>query len=754
MLSRTGSGGRRKEKKDMHAGLGQDVDRGQPCMKCGDKCPGLALHYWRKICLHCKCPREDHLVMSGDQEKNVSRMMTDFQRSSASDDDSGCVLEEYTWIPPGLKPDQVHRYFCSLPDDKVPYVNSVGEKYRIKSLLQQLPPHDNEVRYCNGLGEEEKKELRLFSSQRKREALGRGTARPIPIALSASICYQCGGGISTGDIAVFASRAGHNASWHPGCFFCCVCQELLVDLIYFYREGKVYCGRHHAESLKPRCAACDEIIFADECTEAEGRSWHMKHFCCFECDTQLGGQRYIMREGHPYCCQCFESLFAEYCDACGEAIGVDQGQMSHEGQHWHATEKCFSCCTCHQSILGRPFLPKHGLIYCSSACSRGELPGKDGKQSLHITSNSRGENESRSRRPINVDTLNLDNLSVVASEDGRERSLKRSRDISRRSLPDLRNNNSTNYQRSRSAMEGGRRKANSSSSQNLSLQNGHHPDHQRRPQPPPRPPTHHTQVDSRVYNGGKDFRTATNTIGGSRSVQATTVSTPQHKRYQTQLSMNGDQRQHYGVMVENGRPDGYRSPPQWPQSANHERERRGLVEHRYEEPHRNSQLRSESYHDKLSDNYQELEPVSHRKDMQRRSSIKSEGGDRYSPRRRHNDHMPRSATHFDRAADAYHSERGRDGQYGSQRMTRTVSSQMHRGRYDDDYYYSSSSSEDDEDDYFVSSRHSYVNAGPKIRYVERGPTKVQINTLPTVHYPRDGKKKKSKSKKKGNCAVS
>ena len=42
---------------------------------------------------------------------------------------------------------QVHLYFSTLPDDKVPYVNSVGEKYRIKQLLHQLPPHDNEVRY-------------------------------------------------------------------------------------------------------------------------------------------------------------------------------------------------------------------------------------------------------------------------------------------------------------------------------------------------------------------------------------------------------------------------------------------------------------------------------------------------------------------------------------------------------------------------------------------------------------------------------
>ncbi len=27
----------------------------------------------------------------------------------------------------------------------MPYVNSVGERYRVKQLLQQLPPHDNEV---------------------------------------------------------------------------------------------------------------------------------------------------------------------------------------------------------------------------------------------------------------------------------------------------------------------------------------------------------------------------------------------------------------------------------------------------------------------------------------------------------------------------------------------------------------------------------------------------------------------------------
>ncbi|XP_013104864.2 protein prickle isoform X1 [Stomoxys calcitrans] len=295
----------------------------------------------------------------------------DIQRQSHSDDDSGCALEEYTWVPPGLRPDQVRLYFSQISDDKVPYVNSPGEQYRVRQLLHQLPPHDNEVRYCHSLTDEERKELRLFSTQRKRDALGRGNVRPL---MSARPCDGCDDLISTGDIAVFASRLGPNASWHPGCFICCVCRELLVDLIYFHRDGRLYCGRHHAETLKPRCSACDEIILADECTEAEGRAWHMNHFACQECDKQLGGQRYIMREGKPYCLLCFDAMFAEYCDFCGEAIGVDQGQMSHDGQHWHATDECFSCNTCRCTLLGRAFLPRRGSIYCSIACSKGEPP--------------------------------------------------------------------------------------------------------------------------------------------------------------------------------------------------------------------------------------------------------------------------------------------------------------------------------------------------------------------------------------------
>lgn len=42
-----------------------------------------------------------------DLERIMCRLISDFQRHSISDDDSGCASEEYAWVPPGLKPEQV-----------------------------------------------------------------------------------------------------------------------------------------------------------------------------------------------------------------------------------------------------------------------------------------------------------------------------------------------------------------------------------------------------------------------------------------------------------------------------------------------------------------------------------------------------------------------------------------------------------------------------------------------------------------------
>lgn len=104
---------------------------------------------YRKVCRSCRCPREEHQrgstetggpsglglgpgppmamamafqsgagagshqepfkspVQAAPAGLALQEALMHHQRHSQSDDDSGCALEEYTWVPPGLRPDQV-----------------------------------------------------------------------------------------------------------------------------------------------------------------------------------------------------------------------------------------------------------------------------------------------------------------------------------------------------------------------------------------------------------------------------------------------------------------------------------------------------------------------------------------------------------------------------------------------------------------------------------------------------------------------
>ncbi|NXQ17802.1 TES protein, partial [Peucedramus taeniatus] len=118
-------------------------------------------------------------------------------------------------------------------------------------------------------------------------------------------CYHCKLHMKEGDPAVYAERAGYDKLWHPGCFICSTCGELLVDMIYFWKNGNLYCGRHYCDSERPRCAGCDELIFSNEYTLAEGQNWHLKHFCCFDCDCVLAGITYLTVNDKPICKSCY-----------------------------------------------------------------------------------------------------------------------------------------------------------------------------------------------------------------------------------------------------------------------------------------------------------------------------------------------------------------------------------------------------------------------------------------------------------------
>lgn len=155
-------------------------------------------------------------------------------------------------------------YFSSLPDNRIPYANSPGEKWRNEQLIFQNPPQDSHVKYCGYLSLSEERELQSFVERRENECLGRGIVTLIPNNISSSIkCQLCKINFKKNEIVIKGSNFDKNIFWHPKCFQCNHCEELLVDLVYYKYEQNVYCGRHHAELFKPRCSKCDEVNFFD-----------------------------------------------------------------------------------------------------------------------------------------------------------------------------------------------------------------------------------------------------------------------------------------------------------------------------------------------------------------------------------------------------------------------------------------------------------------------------------------------------------
>ncbi|XP_054641837.1 LIM and cysteine-rich domains protein 1 isoform X1 [Dunckerocampus dactyliophorus] len=241
----------------------------------------------------------------------------------------------YDWAPAGLNQKLAKQYMELMPESQRPVSGTGGALQRRRQLLSQLPAYDQDPMKCQSLAsDEEIASMLLFVKHYKTEVLGVGeVALPAeggalreaamqrsmkeakdavehqslsPIENSTTSadgptnsaddstknqyhCTGCQSEVATDSPAVFAERAGyHGARWHPTCFMCSECGQGLVDLVYFWSNQRLLCGRHYCQSVWPRCSGCDELIFCKSFRTAEdGRTWHPDHYCCWRCGQSL-----------------------------------------------------------------------------------------------------------------------------------------------------------------------------------------------------------------------------------------------------------------------------------------------------------------------------------------------------------------------------------------------------------------------------------------------------------------------------------
>ncbi|KAM4721847.1 LIM and cysteine-rich domains protein 1 [Rhinophrynus dorsalis] len=331
----------------------QPAGKGAPCVRCQGTCAGFQPHSWRKKCGCCKCPQEEHVLPSDLEEDSwIGLLLSDSRYSGltarvkgrdgarvykrnrmiitnpiTSRKDPTFHTVTYEWAPPGLNQKLAMHYMELIPKNMQPVAGTEGAIYRRLQFVRQLPPHDQNPDLCQGLSEKERSGMEEFVKQYKEKALG---VAEVELPISAKqltekdggqpketngtedeaarktdyFCELCQQPMPNDAPAVYAERAGYEKQWHPACFVCCQCTEPLVNLIYFWKNNRLWCGRHYCDSERPRCMGCDEIIFSEDYQRVEGSAWHTDHFCCDVCEKTLIGNPYVLDKAQLLCVSC------------------------------------------------------------------------------------------------------------------------------------------------------------------------------------------------------------------------------------------------------------------------------------------------------------------------------------------------------------------------------------------------------------------------------------------------------------------
>ncbi|CAL8123697.1 unnamed protein product [Orchesella dallaii] len=150
--------------------------------------------------------------------------------------------------------------------------------------------------------------------------------------------------------------------YHPECFTCRKCSQVLCPYVHFERNGSYYCEEDYHWLFSPKCATCCEPIRdKTKLTLAMGNTYHEEHFVCFECTRPLPGNSFWKKNGVVYCEEDYHKLFSPKCDRCLEPIRHD-GLLAL-GKKWHR-DCCLRCEICDKILREDNYFTEDNKAYC------------------------------------------------------------------------------------------------------------------------------------------------------------------------------------------------------------------------------------------------------------------------------------------------------------------------------------------------------------------------------------------------------
>lgn len=217
--------------------------------------------------------------------------------------------------------------------------------------------------------------------------------KPLYHSKGGLICAGCGGAIIGKIVAAMKMR------WHPQCFKCTVCDELLEHVSSYEHDGRPYCHLDYHERFAPQCYHCKTPIIEERFISLDDdglgkRTYHEQHFFCSECgdpfmdpskssslrpkgeinfagdgffsndDDDVG---FIVYKGYPYCEACHVRLRLPKCKKCGKSLRDWVEAVEALGGKW--CWECFVCAGCDKPFESPNFFQRDNKPYCQDCFS-------------------------------------------------------------------------------------------------------------------------------------------------------------------------------------------------------------------------------------------------------------------------------------------------------------------------------------------------------------------------------------------------
>ena len=179
-------------------------------------------------------------------------------------------------------------------------------------------------------------------------------------SLFAPCCKECG------EFIIGRVIRAMQASWHPECFRCEICNDGLAESGFIKNAGRALCKKCNADEKTKRtgryvCRKCHTYIPEGEHIMYMGEPVHPWHYNCYSCGKELD---HLCRKrfNELYCLRCHDLMGTPICGACRRPI--EERVVNALGKQWHVEH--FVCAKCEKPFYGHLHYEKNGLPYCET----------------------------------------------------------------------------------------------------------------------------------------------------------------------------------------------------------------------------------------------------------------------------------------------------------------------------------------------------------------------------------------------------